>query len=482
MNGAARSSKGVALASTATAHPSQAQAKAHRWSPASTAQPLSPPSHDSSPAPVASLSNGCKDRPSSSSSAIPPKCACTHAPVPVPVPVPAPSASPQAAPGQTSHSRSPQPTLTVPPSSHQLLAIERTSIASHSASGRVTDESEQRRHSATDALPWPCVPLSDLPSVPSLCSLSFNCLDLSDDQLVVCTLHSLQQLDLVAPLQLSLPHLQRFLLAVRSHYRLNPYHNWHHGFHVFQFGLYMLTHSRLVQLLSPLEQLALLVACLCHDVDHPGTTNAFQVAIESSVARVHNEQAVLENHHAFVTCELLRHPQTNFLHSHSALHFRRFRRLLVAGILSTDMAVHFDLCKQFARFERDMAGFRAESESDKQLALNLVIHSSDLSAQVMAFPIATQWEERVTAEFIAQSGMERALGLPESSFMVGLHDSGTRLRNHLNFLQFVMQPLWQVVASALPDMQQCLQQLDDNTRTYRARLAQPASNGDASKS
>ena len=319
------------------------------------------------------------------------------------------------------------------------------------------------------------MPTSNLPSIASLASLSFNCLDLDEDQLLLCALHTLDHLNLVAPLNLSLPHLQRFLLSVRSHYRVNPYHNWHHGFHVFQFGFYMLTQSRLVRLLSPFDQLALLVACLCHDVDHPGTTNSFQIAIDSSVARVHNEQAVLENHHAFVTCELLRHPHTNFLHSLSALHFRRFRKLLVAAILATDMAIHFELCRQFVRLDRDLAGYQPDKDDDRQLVLNLVIHSSDLSAQVMDYPIATLWEARVTAEFISQSELEQAMGLPESPFMVGLHDSRRRLENHLNFLRFVMQPLWAVVADVLPSLASCVQQLNDNTDRYRAQLTDAVS-------
>ena len=169
---------------------------------------------------------------------------------------------------------------------------------------------------------WPSLSPIKLPPVSALASLSFNCLDYSDDQLLVYALLTFEHLDLVATLNLSLPHLQTFLLSIRAHYRVNPYHNWYHGFHVFQFGFYMLTTTRLQQLLSPLDQLALLVSCLCHDVDHPGTTNDFQIAIDSGLARVHNEVAVLENHHAFMTCEILRHPLCNFFTSFTAQQFR----------------------------------------------------------------------------------------------------------------------------------------------------------------
>lgn len=325
---------------------------------------------------------------------------------------------------------------------------------------------------------WPSLSPLNLPPVSALASLSFNCLDYSEDQLLVYTLHTFEHLNLVSTLSLSLPHLRTFLLSVRAHYRVNPYHNWYHGFHVFQFGYYMLTTTRLHTLLTPLDQLALLISCLCHDVDHPGTTNDFQIAIDSGLARVHNEVAVLENHHAFMTCEILRHPQCHFFTTFTTQQFRSFRKIVVAAILATDMAVHFELCRQFRRLDSDLSEYHAEKEEDRQLVMNLVVHSSDLSAQVMDFSIAQLWEARVTAEFIAQSEMEVSLGVPVTPLMVGLQDHEKRYEKHLGFLHYVMQPLWDVVSDVLPPMQQCVESLQRNKEKYRVKLKQTVSERD----
>ena len=307
-------------------------------------------------------------------------------------------------------------------------------------------------------------------SIDALLSLTFNCFDYSEDQLLLCTVHTLEHLGLIAELRLSLPHLQTFLLCIRSSYRTNPYHNFFHGFAVFQFGFFMLTSSKLCRLLSPHDQLALLISCLCHDVDHPGTTNSFQIAVDSGLARVHNEVAVLENHHAFITCEILRHPRSNFLQTFTAVQLRAFRRTIIQAILATDMAVHFELCRQFARFDSDLDKYDGRQEDDRQLVINVVTHSSDLSAQVMDFHIASLWETRVTAEFIAQSELEQELGIPVSTFMNGLHEHSVRYKNHLNFLDFVMQPLWSVVSDVLPPMHRCLDSLRSNRSHYEHRL------------
>lgn len=64
---------------------------------------------------------------------------------------------------------------------------------------------------------------------------------------------------------------------VQKSYRDVPYHNWSHAFAVAHFCYLILRLPAVKKALSDLERFALLVACLCHDIDHRGTTNAFQL-------------------------------------------------------------------------------------------------------------------------------------------------------------------------------------------------------------
>lgn len=64
---------------------------------------------------------------------------------------------------------------------------------------------------------------------------------------------------------------------VQKGYRDVPYHNWSHAFAVGHFCYLLLKMDAVKSGLNELERLALLVACLCHDIDHRGTTNAFQL-------------------------------------------------------------------------------------------------------------------------------------------------------------------------------------------------------------
>jgi hypothetical protein len=307
----------------------------------------------------------------------------------------------------------------------------------------------------------------------------------------------------------------------------------YHGFSVMHFAYWMLRHTYAGEFLPKSEQLALLIAALSHDVDHPGTTNGFQIACDSSVARAHNDQSVLEHHHAFVTFELLRDPrmdifqqdppeednnqtgpdtstggvrsrdssvgatvssssntnspndgETGALSSNpvtppspvtakwSAAHFRSFRKTVISAILSTDMSKHFALCKQLDSQLPDCLSLDAGKEEDRQFMIDLLTHSSDLSAQVLPFEFAFAWERRITQEFSEQAQLEAELGLPVSAFMQNLDDPTVRFKNHLNYIDYIASPLWMGVAELLPPLGVCVRNLLDNRKKFMRFLPQ----------
>lgn len=68
-----------------------------------------------------------------------------------------------------------------------------------------------------------------------------------------------------------------WLLSVKKNYRHVTYHNWRHAFNVAQVMFCMIQKGQLASVLGDLECLALIVACLSHDLDHRGTNNQFQI-------------------------------------------------------------------------------------------------------------------------------------------------------------------------------------------------------------
>ena len=73
----------------------------------------------------------------------------------------------------------------------------------------------------------------------------------------------------------------------------------------------MLTTTPALTAMSVLDVFALLVAGLCHDIDHPGHTNDFEIKSRTKLALVHSDDAVLERHHAHIAYSLLWKDENN---------------------------------------------------------------------------------------------------------------------------------------------------------------------------
>jgi hypothetical protein len=300
-------------------------------------------------------------------------------------------------------------------------------------------------------------------------SIDFNCWSFNEDELVLITYIILDEMKLISTFNININILQNFILNVRARYRDNPYHCFYHGFSVLQFSFLTICNTFLKSLLSPLEHLSLLLSALCHDIDHPGTTNSFQINCASFLALAHNDQSVLENHHAYTLFFMLQDPNINILDplvtNLSSEQIRMLRKSIILSILHTDMAHHFDTCKKLDQLTTDSI-LSMEKEEDKQFIINLITHAADLSGQVYPLNIALEWEARVSEEFLLQADIERELGLPVAPFMQNLDNSSVRLKNHIFFLDFVMQPLWRSMADLFSPLKPCLDNMFSNRRYF----------------
>lgn len=61
--------------------------------------------------------------------------------------------------------------------------------------------------------------------------------------------------------------------------------------------------------MTELEILGLLVACLCHDLDHRGTNNAFQTKTDSPLAVLYSTSTM--EHHHFDQCVMILNTDSN---------------------------------------------------------------------------------------------------------------------------------------------------------------------------
>ena len=79
----------------------------------------------------------------------------------------------------------------------------------------------------------------------------------------------------------SIPHnvVCRWALSVKKNYRPVKYHNWRHALNVCQTMFTVLKTGKMERFMEDMEVFGLLVACLCHDLDHRGTNNSYQTKV-----------------------------------------------------------------------------------------------------------------------------------------------------------------------------------------------------------
>ena len=83
-----------------------------------------------------------------------------------------------------------------------------------------------------------------------------------------------------------------------------------------------------------------MIACLCHDLDHRGTNNSYQIKSSNSLARLYSTSTM--EHHHFDQCLMLLNSQGNQLLANvSREEFRSVILLVEDSILATDLAVYF---------------------------------------------------------------------------------------------------------------------------------------------
>ncbi|KAL0209601.1 hypothetical protein RCL1_008439 [Eukaryota sp. TZLM3-RCL] len=284
---------------------------------------------------------------------------------------------------------------------------------------------------------------------------NFDVFKFNNSQQVKLFISMLSSLGLVQHFDLDTSKLRSFVEDVARHYKYNPYHNFAHAIDVSQMCFFLLSSVRQRRLIEPVEQLALMTAALCHDVEHPGLNNAFLVQARSPLAIFYNDLSVLENHHASRASMILIKEQNNFVSHLSPTLWNRFRSVMVSCILSTDMAQHSKFLQNIAQLKEDCS---ISNECDE--TVDEVLRSSplqrltlcqallkicDIGNPTRPFRIARKWAELLIQEFLGQSETEKVHGLQSIIFPSGVtEDVYSNLSGlQIGFMESVVKPLLQ---------------------------------------
>ncbi len=257
-----------------------------------------------------------------------------------------------------------------------------------------------------------------------------------------------------------------FITEVSRRYLDNPYHNFYHAVDVTQTVFVLLRTMGLDQYLNRLEILSILTAALCHDVQHPGLNNSYHVSAQTPVAVVYNDQSVLENFHTAVTFSILSNPDTNIFSNLTRKQYQQVRRSIVHMVLSTDMTCHFGMLDKFKSLLERKAqaatakGKASQTQIHRRTLLNVMLHACDISNPAKPWALCKDWSDRISEEFFAQGDREKREALPVSQNMD--RTTTDQAAMSLNFIDFIVSPMFVSVRRLLPGVFQCVDTLAEN--------------------
>ncbi|XP_014256166.1 dual 3',5'-cyclic-AMP and -GMP phosphodiesterase 11 isoform X2 [Cimex lectularius] len=238
-----------------------------------------------------------------------------------------------------------------------------------------------------------------------LYDFKFDDILLSDDQTLTACLRMFLDLDFVERFSIDYEVLCRWLLSVKKNYRNVTYHNWRHAFNVAQMMFSIITATQWWKIFGDIECLALIIACLCHDLDHRGTNNSFQIKASSPLAQLYSTSTM--EHHHFDQCLMILNSQGNqILANLSPEEYSRVIKVLEDAILATDLAVYFRRRGKFLNLVNTNT-YRWELEEHRELLRAMSMTVCDLAAITKPWPVEKRVAELVTREFFEQGDLER---------------------------------------------------------------------------
>ncbi|KAF7215812.1 dual 3',5'-cyclic-AMP and -GMP phosphodiesterase 11A [Nothobranchius furzeri] len=325
-------------------------------------------------------------------------------------------------------------------------------------------------------------------NIPLVCELgidklSFDDFSLDVDAMVTAALRMFIELGMVQKFKIDYETLCRWLLTVRKNYRMVLYHNWRHAFNVCQCMFAMLTTAGFQETLTELEILALIVGCVCHDLDHRGTNNAFQAKTGSALALLYGTSATLEHHHFNHAVMILQSEGHNIFSNLSSTEYSDLMQLLKQSILATDLTLYFENRNTFFELVKN-GEYNWNVKGHRDMCRSMMMTACDLGAVTKPWEISRKVAELVTSEFFEQGDRERLeLKLtPSAIFDRNRKDELPGLQ--LEWIDGICSPLYKTLVNLNPKLQPMLDMIQANRAKWeelnRKRQCGPSVSGSSS--
>ncbi|KAI8077976.1 uncharacterized protein B0P05DRAFT_119680 [Gilbertella persicaria] len=358
-------------------------------------------------------------------------------------------------------------------------------------------------------------------------TIEVNVLDCSSTALHGYLLGILDKLQVIDTLHLSASQLLDFLIDIQKTYNDTPYHSFYHATDIVAVLYYILCDLKAKKYLTNLEISILSLAAICHDAGHTGYNNDYHVKFNTEHAIRYNSISVLESLSVDIALELLQKhhilesvqdqrekclvwlkklilstdmtfhydlltearaledtfssinlwdeesiesdmeslvvSETHSIGAGQPSSFHRQPSFLGTPLKSTLIFDHNDDLNLLD--EESSVTFYSPLDEPERLSFScILLHATDISNTVRAWPISKQWSDLIVQEFFRQGDAEKAAGLAVSPGMD--RNMATQASISLKFGDFVVKPYFEALTGLLPSARVFIDQLEENREEW----------------
>uniref|UniRef100_A0A672VAY3 Phosphodiesterase n=1 Tax=Strigops habroptila TaxID=2489341 RepID=A0A672VAY3_STRHB len=204
-----------------------------------------------------------------------------------------------------------------------------------------------------------------------------------------------------------LEKLCRFTMSVKKNYRRVPYHNWKHAVTVAHCMYAILQNNQ--GLFTDLERKGLLVACLCHDLDHRGYSNSYLQKFDHPLAALYST-STMEQHHFSQTVSILQLEGHNVFSNLSSSEYEQVLEIIRKAIIATDLALYFGNRKQLEELHQTGA-LNLKNQAHRDRVIGLMMTACDLCSVTKLWPVTRLTANDIYAEFWAEGDEMKKTGI-----------------------------------------------------------------------
>ena len=257
----------------------------------------------------------------------------------------------------------------------------------------------------------------------------------------------------------------KFLDAISNTYNKVPYHNWRHAVDVSQFIAYEIKVSKLDLSFTKFELFGLFVAAICHDANHDGFTNVFNVKAETPLGILFKNQSVMETHHCTIAISVISKEECNIFESLDSTKLKEIWNIIITLILATDMARHHTILEEINQII-EKGPLNLKNPAHRFSAMKIILKCGDISNVSRPFVLADKWCDVLCEEFFRQGDLERTKGMEYTS---PLNDRAhlDKPKSQIGFYTFVCLPLFQCAAKAIPALKVNVDQVESNLKVWK---------------